>query len=384
MPRKIQVLIVDDSVVIRRMLSDSLATESDIEVAGVAANGRIALAKIPQLNPDVVTLDIEMPEMNGLETLTELRRLYPKLPVIMFSTLTQRGAEATLEALSRGASDYVTKPANVGSVSQAMDNVRRELAPKIKGLCTWYTSQHQAKSINSIIPNSRPIPPLSTKPNSASNSGSRVDIVVVGVSTGGPNALQSVLPKLPDSFPVPILVVQHMPPIFTNHLASRLDQLSKLNVREARQGEPIGPGGVWIAPGDFHMTLRRDGNQTRIALNQETPENSCRPAVDVLFRSASELYGPNVLSVVLTGMGQDGLKGCETIRSNGGQTIAQDAETSVVWGMPGAVTNAGLAQRVLPLSAIAEAIQAACVVGRSKPVVAPLPSPSASRIISSL
>ncbi len=356
--RKIRVLVVDDSTVIRRLLSDSLASDPDLEVAGTAANGKIALAKISQINPDVITLDMEMPEMDGITTLVEIRKLYPKLPVIMFSTLTQRGAEATLDALAKGANDYVTKPANVGSVTAAMQNVRNELVPKIKAFCPWF-----AKALVAKQPPRPTVQPKTTLQRK-SNESPRVDIVAIGSSTGGPNALQAVLSRIPADFPVPIVVVQHMPPIFTKHLADRLCQLSPLNVVEAQRGDALSAGGVWIAPGDFHMVLRRDGTTMRVDLNQGTAENSCRPAVDVLFRSVNEMYGPNVLSVVLTGMGQDGARGCEAIRDSGGKVIAQDEATSVVWGMPGAVAQAGLADKILPLDRIADEIVRETVLGR--------------------
>jgi two-component system chemotaxis response regulator CheB len=352
--RKIRVLIVDDSTVIRRLLSDALAVDPAIEIAGIAANGKIALAKIPQLNPDIITLDMEMPEMDGITTLVELRKLYPKLPVIMFSTLTQRGAESTLEALAKGANDYVTKPANVGSVNAAIQSVQNELLPKIKQFCKWAIP---------VIPNTaKPTNPINRlNGNSALNlqtgaKPSRVDIVVIGSSTGGPNALSTVLPRIPADFPVPILIVQHMPPIFTTHLAERLNQQSKLHVHEAANGDSLEPGGAWIAPGNFHLTMRRQGTQLKAVLNQEQPENSCRPAVDVLFRSAAELFGPNVLSVVMTGMGQDGQRGCGVIRQAGGRVVVQDEATSVVWGMPGSVANAGHAHQIVPLQRIADEI----------------------------
>lgn len=357
--RKIRVLVVDDSTVIRRLLTDSLATDPNLEVAGTAANGKIALAKIPQLNPDVITLDMEMPEMDGIATLIEVRKLYPKLPVIMFSTLTQRGAEATLDALSRGANDYVTKPANVGSVTAAMQNVRNELVPKIKAFCPWFAAQTPASA------RPRPIfrPTLNT-PTRTVPTANRIDIVAIGASTGGPNALQTVLSRIPADFPVPIVIVQHMPPIFTRHLADRLNQLCPLQAVEAQRGEVVVAGGVYVAPGDYHMLVQRDGTAIRIDLNQGTPENSCRPAVDVLFRSVTETYGPNVLSVVLTGMGQDGARGCEAIRNAGGRIIAQDEATSVVWGMPGAVSQAGLADHILPLEKIADEIVRETLQGR--------------------
>lgn len=348
--RPIRVLIVDDSTVIRRLLSDALSADPAIEIAGIAANGKIALSKIPQLNPDLITLDMEMPEMDGLTTLVEIRKLYPKLPVIMFSTLTQRGAEATLEALFKGANDYVTKPANVGSVTAAIANVTNELVPKIKQFCNWATPSASKCNQNTGANNLGAGLPTAM---SHSSKVSRVDIVVIGVSTGGPNALSAMLPKIPANFPVPILIVQHMPPVFTKHLADRLNQLSNLHVHEATDGDLLVPGGAWLAPGNFHMKLRRQGTQLIAVLNQEPPESSCRPAVDVLFRSALELFGANVLSVVMTGMGQDGLRGCGAIRQAGGRVIVQDEATSVVWGMPGAVANAGHAHKIIPLEKIA-------------------------------
>jgi len=353
--RKIRVLVVDDSTVIRRLLSDALATDPQIDVCGTAANGKIALAKIPQLNPDIITLDMEMPEMDGITTLVELRKLYPKLPIIMFSTLTQRGAEATMDALSKGANDYVTKPANVGSVNAAMQAVRDELVPRIKAFCPW----SQPTPVYSA-----PLKPRTLSPTKTATAPKRVDAVVIGSSTGGPNALQTVITQLPANLPVPVLIVQHMPPIFTKHLAERLNQLSSLTVVEASHGDSLHAGGVWLAPGDFHMQLGRVGTDIRIRLDQGTPENSCRPAVDVLFRSAAALFGANTLSVVLTGMGQDGARGCEAIHDAGGHTIIQDQATSVVWGMPGAVARAGLADTTLPLARIAEEISQRVAHGR--------------------
>ncbi len=357
--RKIRVLVVDDSTVIRRLLTDALSSDTSIEVAATAPNGRIALAKIPQVAPDVITLDMEMPEMDGITTLVELRKSYPKLPVIMFSTLTQRGAEATLDALAKGANDYVTKPANVGSVTAALQNVRNELVPKIKAFCPW-TAIAAAPTVRRVVPTAG-----ATIAKPATNRNGRIDVVAIGVSTGGPNALQAIIPKLPANFPVPIVVVQHMPPIFTKHLADRLHQLSALDVFEGMKGDVLAAGGVWVAPGDFHMTLRRDGTTVRVDTNQQTPENSCRPAVDVLFRSVSETYGANVLGVVLTGMGQDGARGAEVIRDAGGRILIQDEKTSVVWGMPGAVAAAGLADKVLPLDQIAQEIIREAEIGRS-------------------
>ncbi|MBL9090395.1 MAG: chemotaxis response regulator protein-glutamate methylesterase [Planctomycetaceae bacterium] len=342
--RKIRVLVVDDSIVIRRLLSDILGADPEIELAGVAQNGRIALAKLPQINPDVVTLDIEMPELDGLRTLTELRKSYPKLPVIMFSTLTERGAVATLDALSFGASDYVTKPANVGSVAAAMQSVREQLIPKIKAL--FAAANPEAVRVT-------PRPAVVPRPPAAFVVPQRCDIVAIGSSTGGPQALTAVLRQLPAEFPIPIVIVQHMPPVFTQHLANRLNQECAIAVREATEGALVEPGKALLAPGDYHMELTRRGTSVVAHLQQGPPENSCRPAVDVLFRSAAQLYGKHCQGVVLTGMGQDGLRGAERIVDAGGSVVAQDAATSVVWGMPRAVAEAGLARQTLPLAAIA-------------------------------
>jgi two-component system chemotaxis response regulator CheB len=361
---KIRVLVVDDSVVIRRLLTDILNQDPQIEVVGTAANGRIALAKLPQLNPDLVTLDIEMPELDGLETLPELRKLDPKLPVIMFSTITERGAVATLDALARGASDYVAKPANVGSVSAGIQSIKDQLVPKIKSLC-------QRIALPSSV-NGRAAPPSKLlQPRVLSRpAAQRCDAVLIGSSTGGPMALAAVLGALPAEFPVGIVVVQHMPPVFTRHLATRLNQECALNVSEAAGGEQVQPGQVLIAPGDFHLELQRHGLAVKTVLGQGPPENSCRPAVDVLFRTAAEAYGAGCLAVVLTGMGQDGLRGAHHIAAAGGTVMAQDQASSVVWGMPRAVTEAGLAQRTLPLSSIAVELMR-CVQARScKPAIA--------------
>jgi two-component system chemotaxis response regulator CheB len=345
---KIKVFIVDDSAVIRRLLSDALSADPMLEIVGTASNGRIALSKLDSLQPDIVTLDIEMPELDGLATLVELRKTHRKLPVIMFSTLTERGASATLDALARGATDYVTKPANVGSVQAAFESVQSELIPKIKALCSLKVAADSTK------PAARVTPPLikdlqPLKPTC-------LEAVVIGSSTGGPNALSTILPAFPADFPVPVLVVQHMPPVFTTHLASRLNDQCSLEVREAKEGDVVAPGGIWIAPGNHHMTLARVGTQLRVALNQNVPECSCRPAVDVLFRSAATIFGASALTVVLTGMGQDGTKGATLLRQAGGRIIAQDEATSVVWGMPGSLVREGLAHHVLPLDRIAEEI----------------------------
>lgn len=336
--RPLRVFIVDDSAVIRKLLSEVLAADAEIEIAGTAGNGYVALARIPEVKPDLVTLDIEMPGMDGLATITEIRKLYPKLPVIMFSSFTERGGLATLEALSRGASDYVTKP-NASSVEQARERVRAELIPKIKCLC----------SASEGLPVPAAAPPRIALPRLQS----RIDIVAIGASTGGPNALVEVIPHLPADFPVPVLIVQHMPPLFTRLLAERINSRAPLSVREGEEGQRLQKGRAWIAPGDRHMSVVRKGPHFVLTLSQAPPENSCRPAVNVLFRSAAQAYGANVLGVVLTGMGVDGTEGARAIRNAGGEVFVQDRASSVVWGMPGSIVAAGLADRISPLNRIA-------------------------------
>lgn len=338
-----RVLIVDDSVVVRKLLSEALASSSEVQVVGTAPNGSLALLKIPQLRPDLVTLDIEMPGMDGIQTLTEIRKLYPKLPVIMFSTLSERGAAITLEALSLGASDYMTKPTNSESLADAMEHVRRELIAKVVSLAR--------RSQTGIT-----IPPIIPLPARKRPARQRIDILAIGSSTGGPNALAEFIPSLPEDFPVPVVIVQHMPPLFTRLLADRLNSRSRVKVHEAEAGLTLAPGNVWIARGDYHMTLARKGVGVVVNLNREPPENSCRPAVDVLFRSAAQVYGSSVLGVVMTGMGSDGARGAAQIVEAGGQIVVQDEATSVVWGMPGAVVSAGIADKICPLTEIGQEV----------------------------
>jgi two-component system, chemotaxis family, protein-glutamate methylesterase/glutaminase len=340
----IRILVVDDSVVIRKLLSDALRQDPELDVIGTAGDGRIALAKISQVHPDLITLDVEMPVMDGLETLVEVRKLYPSMPVIMFSTLTERGGAATLDALSLGASDYATKPSNTGSPAVAIEGIRTELIPKIKALCAGRPTK-----LKSLPP---PAPTLRVRVP----SNRRIEIVAIGTSTGGPNALAEVLPRIPKDFAVPIVVVQHMPPIFTRLLAERLASRSAISVQEGSAEVILHAGDAWIAPGNFHMTVKHSGADWRLALNQDSPENSCRPAVDVLFRSVALAYGPSVLGVVMTGMGSDGVIGSQHIRDAGGEVIIQDEASAVVWGMPGLVHAAGYADAIYPLDRLAPEI----------------------------
>lgn len=343
---KIRVLIVDDSVVIRRLITHALEERNTLEVVGAAADGAIALARIPQLNPDVVTLDIEMPVMDGMETLRRIRRDYPQTRVIMFSTLTERGAAITMEALHSGADDYVTKESNDGSLDRSLARLRQELIPRIE---QFFVLPGQAPAPGAPI-----VRPFLASPMSGPAIAPKA--VAIGVSTGGPAALSQLLPAFPSSFPLPVLVVQHMPPLFTRLLAERLNSICPLTVTEAREGDRVQAGTVLIAPGDFHMMIVPGKSGASVHLEQSPPQNSCRPAVDALFASLSATYGGAVLPVILTGMGEDGLRGSRTLRAQGACVIAQDEASSVVWGMPGAVVRAGLASHILPLNGIANAV----------------------------
>lgn len=377
----IAVLVVDDSVVMRRLITSSLENDPGISVMATAANGKLALDQIAQKMPDVVTLDIEMPVMSGLEAVKQIHARWPRLPVIMFSTLTERGGAATLEALSNGASDYVTKPSNVGNISESIARVRDELVPKIKALAApgrarVHLATNPGAAPGAVTPAASALLPrqsLASTAHAAQRGGptpaatpgrqlpamGAVDVVAVGCSTGGPEALTQVLKGLPSTFSVPIVVVQHMPKIFTKLFAERLDAGTALHVHEATDAMTLHPGHVYIAPGDYHLCLKRQGTSVVTVINQDPPENFCRPAVDPLFRSVAQVYGNKVLAVVLTGMGSDGRIGAQSIKAAGGVVVAQDEATSVVWGMPGAVTTAGLAGSVVPLPEIAPMIMSA-------------------------
>ena len=339
-------MVVDDSVVIRRVVTHTLEQDPAIEVVGFASNGLIGLQRIPQLNPDVLTLDIEMPDMDGLEMLKRIRREFPSLRVIMFSSLTERGAAVTLEALSLGADDYVTKFVGEESREISLSRLKGEMIPKVRQFFRFPNEQETSTDPQTSIRQS------GVGVGVTSVSTERPRVVAIGISTGGPSALGSILPTLPATFPLPILIVQHMPPLFTRLLAERLNSSCALTVQEASNGSLVEPGKILLAPGDFHMKVVSDQGKVTVLLDQSSQQNFCRPAVDVLFRSVGEVYGGSALGVVLTGMGQDGLRGVEVLKARGARVLAQDEATSVIWGMPGAVVKAGLADSVLPLCSV--------------------------------
>jgi two-component system chemotaxis response regulator CheB len=354
MTRAVRVLVVDDSVVVRRLVTRLLDEDPGIEVVGAASDGRRALAVLPQVDPDVVVLDVEMPELDGLAALAAIRQRHPHVRVIMFSSLTERGAATTLEALALGAADYVTKPPALAPSDAALDEVREQLVTKVRVLGGF---PERVRAVAGLPQRAGPAP---------QRRSGRVEVVAIGCSTGGPNALGELLGGLPAGFAVPVVIVQHMPPLFTRMLAERLDARCPLTVAEAVPGAEPRPGEVWLAPGGRHLLLERESGVVRLATNQAPPENSCRPSVDVLFRSVAGAYGGGALGVVLTGMGRDGVQGSAALRAAGGRVLVQDKASSVVWGMPGLVAEAGLADQVVPLDRLAAELRHRVELGRPR------------------
>jgi two-component system chemotaxis response regulator CheB len=427
----IRVMLVDDSSVVRKLLTQALAQHPEIEVVGSASNGQIALSKLTQLNPEAVILDVEMPEMDGITALTRMRATHPRLPVIMFSTLTERGANVTFDALAAGASDYVLKPSTQAGES-LQQVVSKTLVPKLIALTRSRLGLAMQAAMASLgiesdprnlapapassqprprssLPFTSPTtgtlalrPPLrtlatpsqrspslatlsqhplaSTAPAPAQTAANRlgarslgshwlaastraqglgrrpVQVIAIATSTGGPNALAEVIPRLPRALPVPVLIVQHMPPIFTRCLAERLAARSELTVVESEGSERLSAGTVYIAPGHRHLEVVQDERGVFSQLTEGPAENSCRPSADVLFRSLVRVYGGGVLAVVLTGMGQDGARGAREIQEAGGRVIAQSGPTCVVWGMPKVIEENGIADAIVPLPEMAAAI----------------------------
>jgi len=355
-----RILVVDDSCLYQRILSEVIGARDGLEVVGVASNGKVALSMMQQAKPDLVTLDILMPEMDGIQTLIEIRKTWPSIKTVMVSSLTSEGSDAALDALALGASEYAVKPGSTGGIGNIHAELARDLLPKIEALCN--IDSHSApvartpeKAKTATTPTSAATA-ASAQPRITNTSG--IDIVAIGVSTGGPDALAKLMSSLPADIGVPIVIVQHMPAEFTAKLARRLDAASALKVVEAQLGDKIRGGTVYIAPGNYHMTLDRIGTDVIVNLNKDEPENSCRPSVDPLFRSIPPIFGSKCLGVILTGMGADGLNGCEALSEASCPIIVQDKASSIVWGMPKLVAMAGLAQEEVALDRMAEAITA--------------------------
>jgi two-component system chemotaxis response regulator CheB len=341
----IKLLVVDDSLFMRKILTDILQEDEEISVVGEAKDGKEALEKIPLLNPDVITLDIEMPIMDGITTLKYIVEQY-HIPVIMISSLTEEGACHTLKALEMGAVDFIAKPKNIFGINA--EPIKREIINKIKSV---------AESKVKLNNNKRNIPKITRQDYARSIMTDGYEyIVAIGTSTGGPRALQSVIPLLPENLNGAILVVQHMPPNFTKSLADRLDVLSSIKVKEGENGDVLKRGHCYIAPGDFHMRIRNEDGQNIIRLSKEPPIKGLRPAVDILMESIARLEHYKKIGIVMTGMGIDGSKGVIQIKKSKGYTIAQDKDSSVVFGMPKSAIDTNHIDKIVPLDNIAHEI----------------------------
>ncbi|MGE3313731.1 MAG: chemotaxis response regulator protein-glutamate methylesterase [Planctomycetaceae bacterium] len=340
----VRVLVVDDSAVVRGLLARALETDPEIRVAGTAMHGEQALGWLRRNKADVVVLDVEMPVMDGLTALARIQDEFPSVHVVMASGLTYEGASTTVKALALGAAGCIAKP-SARSTTESIDLLVRDLVPMIRALGGHDQGIHA---------------PTPVKPPSSPRPIVPPAVVVIGASTGGPKALTTVLSALPADFPLPILIVQHMPPMFTPMLAKHLEQDTRRPCREAVNGGKIEANHTYVAPGDFHVQVERQSGAMVTILNQDPPEHYCRPSVNPLFRSAAHWYGNRLLAVMLTGMGEDGIEGTRAIVARQGYVIAQDQATSVVWGMPGAVVREQLAHETLPISMIAPAIERVC------------------------
>jgi two-component system chemotaxis response regulator CheB len=351
-------LIVDDTVVYRKIVSDVLADLPDVEIVGTAHNGKAALFKVKTLQPDILTLDIEMPEMNGLEVLQELKKSAPQVGAIMLSTLTQQGGTMTMRALELGAFDFIPKPQS-GTMAENKEAVRSTIVPMLQAFARSYEiksalARSGYKPLKNKVSYSR-----SAKITTAirSNTGPS-SIVGIGISTGGPNALAKMLPLIPADVGVPIVIVQHMPPMFTQSLSRSLDAKCVIEVREAQNGEPLKANVAYIAPGGKQMKIvaGADGTQRVLAITDDPPENSCKPSVDYLFRSIADHYIGRATGVIMTGMGSDGTTGLKLMKDRGAATIAQDENSCVVFGMPKEPIEMGIVDVIAPLDRIAEEI----------------------------
>lgn len=358
----IRVLAVDDSAVMRGVMRTVFQLHAGceetllprMELCGVVKDGIEALDAVRTLSPDVLLLDLEMPRLNGLGVLERLRTLAPSLPVIMCSAHTERGARSTLDALAAGAKDYVMKPGQQRDFAAALDMLMGDLLPKIAALAGAGVAPMRAARADGF----------QEQRAGDNRTGSRVELVVIGVSTGGPSALEAMLPALGADFPVPVMIVQHMPKLFTSALADRLNRICALAVKQACDGDAVKAGTILLAPGDSHMEIASGGGGYIVNLHQGPMLNSCMPSVDYLFRSAARAHGSGTLALVMTGMGADGFDGAQAVRSAGGSVIAQDQASSAVWGMPGRVSRGGVAEAAVPLGMLAHELRKRAEAGR--------------------
>jgi two-component system chemotaxis response regulator CheB len=348
MREKITVLVVDDSAFMRKVISDMLSHDTEIEVVGTAKNGADAIEKTQQLKPKIITLDVEMPVMDGITALEKLLELDPAPKVIMLSSLTNNGGEATIRALEAGAVDFVPKP-TVSIVHFNVDDIKQDLIRKIKSAVISNTLQIARKT-------TIPVRATISQKDSSLRQNSLKYIIAIGTSTGGPRALQEVIPFIPAHIPAAILIVQHMPPGFTKSLANRLDGLSEINVKEAENGDVLKPGWAYLAPGDYQMLLTKASGEYRIGINQDPQMTGHRPSVNYMMNSVAACGHSNLIAVMMTGMGNDGSEGIKKIKRLGGKTIAQNEETCVVYGMPRSAVLAGAIDKVVPLNEIAKEI----------------------------
>lgn len=342
----IRVLVVDDSAFMRKAISTMLEDDPEIEVADTARDGIEAIEKVKELKPDLMTLDVEMPRMDGITALKIIMKDNP-LPVLMVSSLTVDGARATVDALTAGAVDFI--PKQLSYVSLDITKIKDDLISKIKAI-----ARNRTRIFS--IPLSNKISPLKKSPTLRHLTA---QLVTIGISTGGPFSLQKVIPSLPEEFPLPVAIVQHMPPHFTKSLAERLDSISRVEVCEAEDGMELTKGKVFIAPGGLHLKFQRNGSKVRISISKDPIDSLHRPSVDVMFRSAFDVFGGRVLAAVMTGMGRDGLEGSKLIKSAGGKIVAQSEETCVVYGMPKAIVDAELADAIVSLDEMASTLTSA-------------------------
>lgn len=356
--RKVKILIADDSSVIRKIISDIVLSNPDFEIVGMAYDGADTLKKIEELSPDLVTLDIQMPGISGMEVLKRIRAKYQlsEMPVLVISALTEQGAQETFDTLSAGANDYITKPFRSNGMEENLSNFSSLVISKIKSLI--------AHKIHRFADKEKVVFKYNDQDRKSTDA---IEALGIGASTGGPNAILDLLTAIPEDINIPIFIVIHMPPMFTQKFAERLNVVSKLTVVEASDGMIAENNTVYIAPGNYHMTVRKDhSGACRILLNQNPPENFCRPSVDVLFRSLAEVYGKNLIAVVMTGMGHDGLSGSREIKKQGGRIIVQDEASSIIWSMPASVVKAGLAEDQVSLKDMAYVLYSKIAISRSR------------------